>query len=57
MNRVRTRHVKTELLLVDTIVMKQITSEFLLSVQEAIRFRSYSIRTEQAYLGWIKRFI
>ncbi|ADJ27049.1 integron integrase [Nitrosococcus watsonii] len=26
-------------------------------VREAIRVRHYSIRTEQAYLGWIKRFI
>jgi integrase len=27
------------------------------SVRVAIRIRHYSIRTEQAYLGWIKRFI
>ena len=27
------------------------------SVRDAIRVRHYSIRTEQAYLGWIKRFI
>lgn len=26
-------------------------------VRERIRFRHYSIRTEQAYLGWIRRFI
>lgn len=26
-------------------------------VREAIRVRHYSIRTEQAYVGWIKRFI
>jgi len=26
-------------------------------VREAIRLRHYSIRTEQAYLGWIRRFI
>lgn len=32
-------------------------SPFLQSVREAIRVRHYSIRTEQAYLGWIKRFI
>jgi integron integrase len=37
--------------------MKKIKSEFLLSVQEAIRFRHYSYRTEQTYLGWVKRFI
>lgn len=27
------------------------------SVREVIRFKHYSIRTEQAYLDWIKRFI
>ena len=32
-------------------------SPFLESVRDAIRVRHYSIRTEQAYLGWIKRFI
>lgn len=32
-------------------------SPFLTSVREAIRVRQYSIRTEQAYVGWIKRFI
>ena len=32
-------------------------SPFLQSVREAIRVRHYSIRTEQAYVGWIKRFI
>lgn len=37
--------------------MKKITSEFLLSVQEVIRVRHYSYRTEQTYIGWIKRFI
>jgi integrase len=26
-------------------------------VREAIRLRHYSIRTEKAYVGWIKRFI
>lgn len=26
-------------------------------VRDEIRFRHYSIRTEQAYLGWVKRFI
>lgn len=32
-------------------------SPFLQSVRAAIRVRHYSIRTEQAYIGWIKRFI
>jgi len=32
-------------------------SAFLETVREAIRVRHYSIRTEQAYLGWIRRFI
>jgi len=26
-------------------------------VRDAIRVKHYSIRTEQAYVGWIKRFI
>ena len=26
-------------------------------VREAIRMRHYSVRTEDAYVGWIKRFI
>jgi hypothetical protein len=33
------------------------SSPFLNSVREAIRVRHYSIRTEQAYIDWIKRFI
>jgi len=37
--------------------MKSLNSSFLVSVQEAIRIRHYSIRTEEAYLSWIKRFI
>ena len=32
-------------------------SPFLDTVREAIRVRHYSIRTEQAYIQWIKRFI
>ena len=32
-------------------------SPFLQSVRAAIRVRHYSIRTEQAYVGWINRFI
>ena len=35
----------------------QSSSPFLNSVREAIRVRHYSIRTEQAYVGWIKRFV
>ena len=30
---------------------------FLEQVREAIRVRHYSVRTEQTYVGWIKRFI
>ncbi len=33
------------------------SSPFLRSVVEAIRVRHYSIRTEKAYIDWIKRFI
>jgi integron integrase len=33
------------------------TSPFLRSVRDAIRVRHLSIRTEEAYIGWIKRFI
>jgi integrase-like protein len=32
-------------------------SPFLRSVREAIRVRHFSIRTEEAYVQWIKRFI
>lgn len=32
-------------------------SPFLASVREAIRVRHFSIRTEEAYVGWIRRFI
>jgi len=32
-------------------------SPFLDQVRDAIRTRHYSIRTEQAYIGWIRRFI
>lgn len=32
-------------------------SPFLDSVREAIRVRHYSIRTESAYVGWVKRYI
>lgn len=35
----------------------QHSSPFLRKVSDAIRVRHYSIRTEQAYIGWIKRFI
>jgi integron integrase len=33
------------------------SSPFLKEVSAAIRVRHYSIRTEQAYIGWIRRFI
>ena len=33
------------------------SSPFLRSVREVIRKRHFSIRTEEAYLHWIKRFI
>lgn len=33
------------------------SSPFLEEVRSAIRVRHYSIRTEEAYLGWIKRFV
>ena len=32
-------------------------SKLLDQIRDAIRVRRYSIRTEQAYLSWIKRFI
>ena len=32
-------------------------SPFLASVREAIWVRHFSIRTEEAYVGWIRRFI
>src|SRR5512134_3884775 len=32
-------------------------SPFLRSVREAIRVRHYSIRTEEAYVHWVKRFV
>ena len=37
--------------------MSSRSSPFLRQVREAIRLRHYSIRTEHAYLGWIRRFI
>ena len=27
------------------------------SVRDAIRFKHYSMRTEQAYVDWIKRYV
>ena len=30
---------------------------FMERVRERLRLKHYSLRTEQAYLGWIKRFI
>ena len=32
-------------------------SPLLEKVRALIRFRRYSLRTEEAYLGWIKRFV
>ena len=37
--------------------VKNLSSPFLHRVRDAIRLRHYSIRTEQSYLSWIKRFI
>lgn len=37
--------------------MPKMTSPFLSKVQENMRMRGYSIRTEKAYLYWIKAFI
>lgn len=37
--------------------MKKTKSPFLEQVRNAIRVRHYSIRTEHAYLDWVKRFI
>lgn len=37
--------------------MNNTKSPFLNQVREAIRVRHYSIRTEHAYLDWVKRFI
>ena len=38
-------------------VRGQRSSPFLNSLRQAIRVRRYSIRTEEAYVGWAKRFI
>lgn len=32
-------------------------SPFLIRLRDTIRTKQYSIRTEQAYVGWVKRFI
>ncbi len=32
-------------------------SPFLNEIKDAIRVRHYSIRTEQAYISWVKRYI
>lgn len=37
--------------------MPTLKSPFLNKVRNAIRVRHYSVRTEKAYLGWVKRFI
>ena len=36
---------------------RQSSSPFLEEVRSAVRVRHYSLRTEDAYLGWVKRFI
>ena len=37
--------------------MEPTPRRLLCQVREAIRLKHYSIRTEQAYLGWLKRYI
>lgn len=36
---------------------EQRTKKLLDQVRDAIRLKHHSIRTEQAYVGWIKRYI
>jgi len=36
---------------------EQRPKRLLYQVRDAIRLKHYSIRTEQAYVGWIKRYI
>lgn len=48
----------TSLILQEVVMDSAVSSSpFLRSVVEAIRVRHYSIRTEKAYIDWIKRFI
>ena len=37
--------------------MESTNKKLLDRVRDAIRLKHYSIRTEQAYVGWIKRYI
>ena len=37
--------------------MEPTPRRLLCQVREAIRLKHYSIRTEQAYFGWLKRYI
>lgn len=37
--------------------MKHRSKRLLDRVRDAIRLKGYSVRTEEAYVGWIKRFI
>jgi site-specific recombinase XerD len=59
--RYRKSNVPLEIILpnftLETKMSKTINSSFLISVQKEIRVRHYTIKTEQAYLGWIKWFI
>ena len=36
---------------------KRRKKKLLVRVRDAIRSKNYSIRTEQAYVGWVRRFI
>ncbi len=38
-------------------LLDQACTELCRSVRDAIRLKHYSIRTEQAYVNWIKRYI
>ena len=41
----------------DAGVMTRLTPKLLDQVRGRLRLRHYSLRTEQAYVGWIRRFI
>ncbi len=41
----------------DADVMTRLTPKLLDQVRGRLRLRHYSLRTEQAYVGWIRRFI
>lgn len=48
---------KEQLWVAPTMQSSQDNSPFLQTVREAIRVRHFSIRTEEAYVQWVKRFI